>query len=182
MNDAFEVMGISPGLELTGDRLHEAFREAGKRVHPDAGGGEDEFAKLREAFDLLSSPSRRLKLWLELRGSVVDTRGEVDPRIMDLFGEVGEATQRAQLVVRKRDQAKSALGLAMLESETHLCREAVEQALRKVEAAISASSAVFPEFERAGEPDRDAAATAVRTLAFLERWQAGLRGVYARLV
>lgn len=182
MHNAFEILGIVPSLTIAEENLRSAFREAGKLAHPDAGGGDDEFAKLREAFEIVSSPSRRLKHWLELRGTPAETRGTVDPLLMDLFGQVGEVTQRAEHLIRRRDQTKSALGLAMLERETHVCREAVEKAISQVEASIARESAVFPEIENADSPDVEAASKIARNLAFLEKWRAGLRSVFSRLV
>lgn len=182
MINAYEILGIDPALTISDEALRAAFREAGKTAHPDAGGGDAEFARLREAFEILGSPSKRLKHWLELRGHTVETRGVVDTSLMDLFGQVGEITQRAEAVIRKRGETKSALGLAMLESQTQVCREDVEKALRLVEAAIENACAVFPEIESAETPDLESATKTVRNLAFLEKWRAGLRSVFSRLV
>ncbi len=182
MKNAFELLGLPPQLVIDADALNAAFREAGKTAHPDAGGGDDEFAGLREAFEIVASPSRRLRHWLDLRGTPAETRGTVDPALMDLFSQVGAATQQAEALIRQRDETKSALGLAMLERETHVCREAVEQALGLVEAAISAECAVFVTWEQAGAAEVESASKTARNLAFLEKWRAGLRGVFARLV
>jgi hypothetical protein len=182
MSSAFEILGIAPGLTFSEETLRTAFREAGKVAHPDAGGGDDEFARLREAFEIVASPSGRLKHWLELRGTPVETRGAVDARMMDLFAEVGEVTQRAESLIRKRDEAKSALGLAMLERETHACREAVEQAIGLVDTAIAHECSVFPEIENAVTPDVEAASKTARNLVFLEKWRSALRGLFSRLV
>lgn len=182
MSSAFETLGINPCLTIPEEVLRTAFREAGRSAHPDAGGGDDEFARLREAFEMLSSPSERLKHWLELRGFTVETRGVVDTVLMDLFGQIGEVTQAAGSLIRKRDETKSALGLAMLECETHVCREAVEKAIALVETAISRECDVFPEIENAVSPDLESATKTVRNLAFLEKWRASLRSVFSRLV
>lgn len=182
MKNAFEILGIDPDLTIPEETLRTAFREAGKSAHPDAGGGDDEFAGLRQAFEIVSSPSRRLKHWLELRGFNVETRGVVDTALMDLFGRIGEVTQAAESLIRKRDETKSALGLAMLESQTHVCREAVEKALGMVQDAITRECAVFPEIQTTVSPDLETATKTVRNLAFLEKWRAGLRSVFSRLV
>lgn len=182
MKNAFEILGIHPGLVLSEETVRTAFRDAGKLVHPDAGGGDDEFAKLREAFEIVSSPSKRLKHWLDLRGTPAETRGTVDPLLLDLFSEVGEVTQRAESLIRRRDETKSALALAMLERETHICRGAVEEEIRVVEAAIGRECSVFPEIEGAAAADVAAASKTARNLAFLEKWRVGLRGVFSRLV
>lgn len=182
MHNAFEILGIVPSLTVSEETLRSAFREAGKSAHPDAGGGDDEFARLREAFEIVASPSRRMKHWLELRGTPAETRGTVDAALMDLFGQVGEVTQRAEHLIRRRDETKSALGLAMLERETHTCREAVERAISLVETGIGRECSVFPEIETADVPDVEAASRTARNLAFLEKWRAGLRSVFSRLV
>jgi curved DNA-binding protein CbpA len=178
--NAFKTLGIEPRLALSDEAMRDAFREAGKLAHPDAGGEEASFAKLREAFEIVSSPSRRLRHWLELRGITVQIRGTVDPAIMDLFSHVGEATQHAEALIRRRDEAKSALTRALLERETQICREEVERALVRVEDAIGSQCTQFPEFENA--PDLESAAAAVRNLAFLEKWRATLRGLFSRLI
>lgn len=182
VNDAFQILGIRPGLVFSEETLRDAFREAGKRAHPDAGGGEGEFAALREAFATLSSPSRRLRHWLELRGTPGEVRGTIENSLMDLFSVVGSVTQQAETVIRKRDEAKSVLVRAMLEGETQLCREAVERAISRVEAVITSECAIFPELENDENPDIEAASKVARNLAFLEKWRAGLRSCFARLV
>ena len=180
--NAFETLGISPGLVFSEDALRVSFREAGKQVHPDAGGKEGEFSALREAFAVVSSPSRRLKHWLELRGARSEARGSVDHSLMELFSAVGAVTQRAEMVIRKREEAKSSLVRAMLEGEIQACRESVEQAISQVEKAICRECSVFPEFEIAAVVDVEYASEVARNLAFLERWQMGLRGCFSRLV
>jgi curved DNA-binding protein CbpA len=180
--NAFEILGIEPRLVIDNETLRDAFREAGRSAHPDAGGEEQAFAALNAAFEILSSPSRRLRHWLELRGLVVETRGTVAPEIMDLFSQVGETSQRAEALVRRRDEAKSALGQALLERETQACREEVERSIAMVEIAIGRECAVFHNYQDTAMPDLAAASASVRNLAFLEKWRSGLRGVFARLI
>ncbi len=182
MNNAFTILGLEPGLVFSDEELREAFRDAGKRLHPDAGGGEGEFAGLRAAFAVVASPSRRLSHWLELRGSPADARGTVDPALMDLFGEVGAVTQSAESLIRQREESRSALVLAMLEGETQVCREAVERAISQVEVLLARECAVFADFEASEILDVEAASRVARSLAFLEKWRAGLRACFARLV
>ncbi|MCP5532034.1 MAG: DnaJ domain-containing protein [Akkermansiaceae bacterium] len=182
MRSAFDTLGIPQGLVVDESALAAAFREAGAKVHPDAGGAEEDFAELRRAMDVLSSPSKRLRHWLELRGIEVDPRGTVDDRLMDLFSEVGAVTGQAEVLVRKRAETRSALALAMLEGDTQVCRESVEAASAKVDQAIGRETALFPAFETAADIDVSEASRVVRNLAFLEKWKSSLRGLYARLV
>lgn len=182
VTNAFQTLGLEPGLVISDDVVRDAWREAGKQLHPDAGGGEGEFADLREAFAVVSSPSRRLRHWLELRGTPGDVRGTVDASLMDLFSEVGGITQQAEEIIRKRDEAKSALVRAMLEGETQVCREAVERAISKVEEMVVSECSQFPGYEAAECLDAGVASRTARNLAFLEKWRAGLRGCFSRLV
>ncbi len=174
-------MGMVVGLRLTEEELREKFREAGKRLHPDAGGGEGEFAALREAFALLSSPARRLRHWLELRGIEGDIRGSIDNGLMDFFSEVGAVTQRVESLVRKRDEAKSSLAKALLENETHACREALSVVISRVENLIEQECAEFSEFEKSTELNAALAWQRVRSLTFLEKWRTSLRASFAKL-
>jgi curved DNA-binding protein CbpA len=182
MMSAFKILGMEPRLVLTDEALRDLFREAGKRMHPDAGGGEGEFAALREAFAVVSSPSRRLRHWLELRGMVADVRGTIESSLMDVFSEVGAVTQRAEACIRKREEAKSVLVRAMLEGETQICREAVEAAISKVDDLIDRECVPFQAWENSETIAMDGASKAARNLAFFEKWRAGLRNCYARLV
>jgi hypothetical protein len=70
----------------------------------------------------------------------------------------------------------------MLEGETQVCREAVETAISKVEALINRECGLFQDWENSESPDVETVSKAARNLAFLEKWRAGLRACYARLV
>ena len=167
---------------ISNEALGDAFREAGRLAHPDAGGGDGDFAKLREAYAAISSPSRRLRAWLELRGTPGEVRGTIEASLMEVFSEVGAVTQLAETLIRKREEAKSVLVRAMLEGETQICREAVEKMNFTVEALIAEECALFPEWENSVTFDVELASKATRNLAFFEKWRGGLRSCYSRLV
>jgi len=179
--DAFELLGIPRRLAVSEDEVRTAFREAGKRLHPDAGGTDAEFARLQQAFATLASPSKRLKHWLFLQGAAGDDRGTISTGLMDLFGTVGETLQQADALIRKRDETRSALGLAMLEGAAQSCREMVERSIFAVDAALVAETAAFPGIESGSIPT-DEAARHARNLTFLEKWRANLQERFARLV
>jgi len=182
--NAYLLLGLEPRLVLSEESLAEAFREAGKTLHPDAGGAEDEFSALHEAHALLVRPSLRLRHFMELRGMPLENRGAIDDGLMELFGTVGAVNQRAEAVARKREEARSALVRSLFESEAQECRDAVEEELVKVEREIASECASFPEYESAPRESAtiESAAKTARNLAFLEKWRAGLRASYARLV
>lgn len=176
------MLGLEPGLVISEGELQEKYREASKRLHPDAGGGDGNFTALQDALATLASPSRRLKAWLESRDLPVETRGAIDPSLLDLFVEIGAITQKAEELIRKREAAGSALVRALLESETQSCREAVAGAIDKVGSAIAGRCDDFPAIEFAAMTDAPAASALLRNLAFLEKWRTSLRSCFSRLL
>lgn len=177
MSNAFETLSLPPRLTLGDDELRDAFREAGKSAHPDGGGTTGDFETLRTAFETLSSPARRLSHWLEHRGIRVETRGTVDPGLMDLFGQVGTVSHRATELARKRATARSALVLALLENETQACLESVESTIALVDQAIARETSHFPDMESGLVSDPEPFSRCFRNLMFLEKWRATLRAI-----
>ena len=178
--NAFDALGLPTRLTLATAEIDTAFREAGKRHHPDAGGDKDHFTRLRDARVTLVAPDRRLAHWLEIRGHRPDPRGNIAPEIMDLFSSVGEAVQQAADIARRRSAAQTPLGLALLESETLRSRERIETMIARVNAAIEAQCAPFPSWD-AGPPDPAIAAATLRNLRFLEKWKTSLMGACSGL-
>ena len=175
--DPFERLGLEKRLVFREDELREAFRSAGKRDHPDAGGSGDAFSALQESFARLCSPSRRLRAWMECRGITGEERGAISPQLLDLFAKVGAALQKADSVTKRRETAQSNLAKALLEPEVQAAREALEEALEEVAGAVTGEEARFPAIEEGkGDP-----ALASRNLAFLEKWQAELKARFAGL-
>lgn len=175
--DPFATLGLEPRLAISEEELRAAFREAGKRDHPDTGGSSEDFSKVQEAFAQLSRPSKRLRAWLAAKGLTGDERGAISPGLVDLFGKVGTVLQQADTVTKRRESALSALTKAMLEPAVQQAREALESALDNVAAATAAEEAQFPAIEAGtGDPWRTA-----RDLAFLEKWQAELKSRFAGL-
>jgi curved DNA-binding protein CbpA len=175
--DPFAILGLEPRLAISEEELRAAFREAGKRDHPDAGGSGEDFSKVQEAFSQLSRPSKRLRAWLAAKGLTGDERGAISPGLVDLFGRVGTILQQADAVTKRRESTLSVLAKAMLEPAVQQAREALESALEEVAAATTAEEAQFPAIEAgAGDPWRTA-----RDLAFLEKWQAELKSRFSGL-
>ena len=175
--DPFERLGLEKRLAISEEELREAFRAAGKREHPDAGGSGEGFSALQEAFVQLSSPSRRLRAWLDCQGITGEERGSISPELLDLFAKVGTAVHRADKVTKQRENALSALAKALLETEVQATRELLEQTLDEVASALQAQESLFPAIEAgSGDPWLTA-----RDLAFLGKWQAELKSRFAGL-
>jgi len=179
--NAFETLGLPVKLTLRADEIDSAWREAGARLHPDAGGDESLFANLRTARDTLASPGTRLEHWLEIHGHNPEPRGTIAPEIMDLFDPVARATRQAEAIARRRAAASTALGLAVLEADTLRAREAVEAMIATIDDAIEIQGAAFAAWERAPDTLDPAAASVARGLRFLEKWRRGLMAAYSSL-
>lgn len=180
--NSYERLGLPAQLAISDGEVHEAYARAGKREHPDAGGQEGTFAKLKDARDCLLSPSRRLAHWLEINGHQPELRGTVGPHLMDWFARVGALTQRAEELIRKRNDARSALTRALLEPETQALRDQVEELVSDIDLELQRLCEPFSELTELGESQHAWVDEILRHLTFLEKWRAGLRSAYGRLI
>jgi molecular chaperone DnaJ len=55
--DYYEVLGVSK--TATADEVKKAFRKLARKHHPDAGGSEDKFKEINEAYEVLSDAEKR---------------------------------------------------------------------------------------------------------------------------
>lgn len=175
--DAFAELGLERRLALSGEEIRQAFREAGKQRHPDAGGESEDFAKLQEAERILSDPGGMLRHWLELEDIEGDMRGAVSSGLMEVFGKVGGVLQEADALIREREAASSALAKAMLEGRTQACREKLEELQAVLEIHTDGLIGDLPLVEQ-GLVDGWALA---RELSFLGKWKAQVRERFAAL-
>jgi hypothetical protein len=53
----YEILSVAPDADL--EELRAAFRRLSKKVHPDAGGTDALFGRVKDAYDTLSDPVRR---------------------------------------------------------------------------------------------------------------------------
>jgi hypothetical protein len=53
----YEILGVAPDADA--EELRAAFRRLSKKVHPDAGGSDVLFGRVKDAYDVLSDPARR---------------------------------------------------------------------------------------------------------------------------
>lgn len=175
--DAFVELGLPRDPAVSVDQVREAFREAGKQRHPDAGGEAGDFARLQEAMTILSDPGARLRHWLELEGIDGGMRGPLGEGLMELFGTVGECLQEADALIRERQAASSALVKALLENRVQVVRERLEAMQDRIENETRSRGEAFAAIAR-GEVDGWLIA---RELAFLGKWRGQLRERYGAL-
>ena len=177
--EAADIMGLPDELCVDDATLREAFRAAGKRLHPDAGGSVEEFAKLQSAQRLFSRAGERLRAWLEERGVAGEVRGSLSAEVMDRFSMVAEVVQRSQLLAKESDACRSMLAKAMLEPRKQKCREEISSLQQQLTTLSTQRVGRFAAVA-GGDVDGNSAWQMVRDLLFLEKWQAQLREEFGR--
>ena len=55
--DYYNILGVSHDADQ--DAIKKAFRKKARKAHPDAGGDEEEFKRINEAYEVLSDPDKR---------------------------------------------------------------------------------------------------------------------------
>lgn len=175
---AFETLGLGLKLRVSDEEIREAFRVKAAVMHPDSGGDESQFARLKQAQDVMLSPARRLKEWIAARGLEVDSRGQIEGALMDLFQKVSEAGAAAEHLIRENEGAKTALVKAMAEVKLIKQRELIQELLQSVVSELEQRAAKFQQVEE-GQIDPG---IIMRDLIFLEKWRATLKGIYGRLM
>ncbi len=177
--EAADMLGLADPLCAEEATLREAFRTAGKRMHPDAGGSVEEFERLQSAQRLLSRPGERLRGWLEDRGIAGDVRGSLSSELMERFSAVADVVQRSQSLAKESDGCRSALAKALLEPQKHAIREEISAVQQQLSALLLHQVGRFSAVA-SGEIDDAEAWQLVRDLLFLEKWQAQLREEFGK--
>ena len=172
--------GWGLGLVVSEEEVRDAFRKGAAVAHPDSGGDEKEFAAMQVAQDVLLSPSKRLKEWLGAKGEEVDSRGQIDTGLMDLFQKVAEVGSGAEAAIKAGDAAQSALAKGMAEVGLMASREKVKDLLAVIEAELQERVSRFNKIEEGG--DFRLASETMRDLIFLEKWKGTLKGLFGRLM
>jgi curved DNA-binding protein CbpA len=176
--NAFETLGLKPILQLSDEKIREAFRSMAGISHPDSGGDETSFAAIREAQETLSSPAKRLREWLIIRGAEINERGSISTELMNMFQIIAENGSSAETAIKTAAAAQSALTKGMAELALMKQREATKLLLADVEQEIFMRVNQFTLIEQ-GQLD---AAAVMRDLIFLEKWKSGIRSLYGRLM
>ncbi len=178
--NAFERLGLVVGLTFSEEEIRDAFRKKAAVAHPDSGGDEGEFAAMQVAQEVLLSPAKRLKEWLLANGEEVDSRGQIESGLMDLFQKVAELGAGAEAAVKSSAKAQSALAKGMAEISLMGAREKIKDLLAVIEEEIGGRVSAFGEIGEVRDYPR--AARVMRDLVFLEKWKGTLKGLFGRLM
>ena len=93
MTDPFVLLGIPRKLGLEASEIDRLVRKASQQHHPDAGGDEELFKKIRLAGEVLKSPAKRIRAAIECEGLEFDKRGEIPEEVMENFSPVATVLQ-----------------------------------------------------------------------------------------
>lgn len=176
--NSFERLGLPVRLEISEEEIRDAFRTRAAEAHPDSGGDEGAFAALQVAQEVLLSPARRLREWLNANGIAAEERGTIAGEMVDLFQEVAERGAKAEAAIKAGEKAQSALARGMAEVRLMGEREGVKDLLARIESEIRIRAQVFPEIEEG----KTEAAIVMRDLVFLEKWRGAMKSLYGRLM
>lgn len=177
MFDAFASLDLPRTLVLKEEDIRSAYRTVGKREHPDDGGNEEAFAQMSQAYQILLSPARRLRHWLELQGVRGDSRGVIDGALLEDFGRVGQCLQETDQLLSQHETCHSQLAKALLQPKIQQQRESIDGLQAHLEILTQEKTSAFLQIDKL---DHEQAWTLVRDLTFLEKWQQQLRDRYGK--
>jgi len=180
----FTILEEQPRPWLDSEALKEKFHRLGAIQHPDlASGSAEQFARLNEAYRVLSDPALRLRHFIAVQfpdyASPANSATPAD--FADLFMEIGRLQQQARQFRDREAATQSPLAKALLISEQTALRTRLESTLTTVTTRQSDLFATLQRFAQSHPPltsdptlPPQLAAIAAR-LTFLARWQAQLR-------
>lgn len=173
---SFDTFGLSPVLSLDTNSLRDTYHKLAAQNHPDQGGDKEVFDSINRDYQILQTPSKRLKLYMEIFQVEYDPRGSVSNPLIDLFMQVGSLLQTADAFTRKKSSAHSALAKALLENQSIEIQDQLSLLITEVESqqnVILTNLSPPPPLPMLPQTTRD--------LAFLEKWHAQLQHAYAGL-
>lgn len=173
--DAFAVLELPRRASLTEEAVRGAYFQASKVP------GADQEA-LNAALQTLVTPEKRLKHLMEV-AAPDDARNwravAMPERLMDLFMRVGRTKSATEMLLKRRQEAKSALARALLQPEVLALREQAEGVASSLSEVMEERTNGLAELDAAlAEGDPEAwrrVAEAQAHLAYLSKWQAQVR-------
>ena len=174
--DPFATLGLPHLLKVGEGDIETVVNGLLKTAHPDAGGDEEEFARIREAGRQLQSPADRIKAAIVLAGGNPSDRGSVMGEVMDFFSPVAEVLDETSGFVQERRKAVSGLGKAILDVRVSALKKKLEALTAGLMDLEKRQLALFEEIDTRGWGNSlEEMGEVFRTLRFLEKWLAQLR-------
>jgi curved DNA-binding protein CbpA len=135
MTDYFALLDQPRSAWLDPEQLKQAFHAKTLRAHPDVQEeqtGDDAFAELNKAYQVLRDPKRRLQHLLTLLDQLPGKTAAIPREIEELFPAVAGLTRQADAVLQKLARSTSALGLSLVRAELVRTRQEVDGMLARL--------------------------------------------------
>ena len=183
MEDAFSLLGLERRPLVDEEALKTSYLRLAVARHPDiAGGGEEKFHQLQEAYKTLSEPAARLRHLLELQFPDVGRPAGSAPHA-ELFLHAGGAIQAAKASFSRREKSTTALARAILSPEIAAALRQVREALESMRRAREELEARLEDLDNRWPAVSALDLTALATsFAFVSRWMSELSEWEFRLV
>lgn len=193
MTDSFAALGLARRPWLDADAIKAAFHQRSTEVHPDRVHNADEatrraaderYAALNAAHQCLREPKERLQHLVQLeRGRKPGDLRTLPEDLMRLFAEVGAALRATEPVLKRQQQAGSALMKAQTLQDALPMLEQIESLQARLHdrraGLLTDLQRLDNAWANAGDAARDAALDGAENLyhqfGFLDRWMAQLR-------
>ncbi|MGC6427291.1 MAG: hypothetical protein ACON5H_09895 [Akkermansiaceae bacterium] len=182
--NAFAILEVPERLVISPQELERRFDVRGKSCHPDAGGSAEEFSRIRGAYDVLKTPSGRIRAALEsLSGSKgAPSSGEIPSLVMSSFSSVANVLEEVEEVLGERRTARSGLKRAMADAKIPLLKRRLEWVLNEVVEVEDNLVAQFGRFDEVGwSHSVSEMAEVFRGLRFIEKWKGQLQAATGKL-
>lgn len=180
--DPFALINVPRKLALKDADLDLLLLKASQLHHPDNGGDQDSFSKIRLAGEILKSPAKRVRAAIECEGISFDERGEIPAKVMEYFSHIASVLQDVDSFVSERSKALSSLGKAVLDIRVPRLKGDLEDVTSKLNELKSAMIANFKIFDERGWSNCEVEMCEVaRGLIFLTKWSAQLKEANGKL-
>ena len=182
MTDPFALLGVPRKLDLKSADIDQLLLDASQLHHPDAGGDQNLFLKIRLAGEILKSPEKRVRAAIECEGLSFDGRGEIPAEVMGYFSSVASVLQDVDTFVSERSNALSSLGKAVLDRRVPELKVDLERVISNLNELKNTMILGFKIFDERGWRECEVEMGKVaRGLIFLTKWSAQLKEANGKL-
>ena len=176
MTDPFALLGVPRRLDLKDTDIDRLLLDASQLHHPDAGGDQNLFLKIRLAGEILKSPEKRVRAAIESTGFSFDGRGEIPAEVVRYFSNVASVLQDVDSFVSERSNALSNLGKAVLDRRVPGLKADLERVISNLNDLKDVMISNFKIFDEKGWSECEAEMGEVaRGLIFLTKWSGQLK-------
>jgi len=177
MPSAFDLLNLSPALDIDDQELREAFQKASSQHHPDQGGSTERFEAINQAHRQLKNRPTRVIALLNHFDVEFDSRGSLSPLLDTLFQEVANTIQDATPLLQKKEDASSPLASALLEAPILKLQQRISEQIQELN---QVETSIWNEITSHEELEVEKLQETARSLTFIYKWKAQLQSCFAR--